>query len=114
MKRLFLAALLAVTVSPALAEDYGTGNIVLDFCSRAGDSGDLFCSGYVLGANQGMEALEVIAGADNFVPPCIPDGVSVAQRKDIFLKYLKQYPEERHMKGLVLYIMALRTAFPCP
>jgi hypothetical protein len=44
---------------------------------------------------------------------CPPSNATVAQYARITVKYLEEHPEQLHMDGVNLSIMALQTAFPC-
>lgn len=44
---------------------------------------------------------------------CAPDNAAYLQFKDIFTRYLLENPNERHVHASVLYLKALRQAFPC-
>ena len=39
-------------------------------------------------------------------------GVQVIQIRDVIVKYLEEYPEERHKRAVFLVIEALKKAFP--
>jgi len=44
---------------------------------------------------------------------CIPAGASLGQAVDVFCKYLKDNPEERHLPASVLAAKSLGLAWPC-
>ena len=45
---------------------------------------------------------------------CAPQDASVGQIVDIVVKLLKEKPEIRSSPALMLTLIALETAFPCP
>lgn len=118
MKNLISAAVLATGLlvsSGAWAEDTHSGNAFLKACTDKKHGEQMLCIGYIVGISQGLVNTQTFADKDKFSPICIPEKkVSMGQRKDIFIKYMKEHPEKRHWVGMSLFIMAMREAFPCP
>ncbi len=44
---------------------------------------------------------------------CLPAGASLGQATDVFCKYLKENPAERHKDGAYLVGVSLKADFPC-
>jgi hypothetical protein len=117
MRKLISAAVLAtgllVSSGAWAAEDPHSGNALLRTCTDEDFGESMLCLGYVFGVSQGLQA--VISQPGKTPTVCIPETqVSIGQRRDIFVKYMKSHPESRHLIGISLYFNAMREAFPCP
>jgi hypothetical protein len=44
---------------------------------------------------------------------CIPSEATLAQVRDVVIRYLQEHPEERHYAASSLSLRALVLAFPC-
>ena len=44
---------------------------------------------------------------------CVPENVNVTQATDVFCKYLRNNPKERHKEAATLMVQAMEEAFPC-
>jgi hypothetical protein len=44
---------------------------------------------------------------------CIPDGVKLAELKEVFIKYAKNNPEKLNFSASSVTISAFKKAFPC-
>lgn len=91
-----------LTQAPAQAAWY-TGNDLLARCNAGGEPA-MLCAGYVVGI------ADAFAANDNF---CIPASVNLRQLVDVFVRFLEQHPDERHLQGSGLVARALAKAFPC-
>jgi Rap1a immunity proteins len=101
---------------------YGlTGNQLLEFC-KDGQKPELLglCTGYFYGLKEGLvaqKAWQKKSGIyDNLLqnePYCIPDNITLEQQRYIFLNFLNNHPEHRHIIGSILFIFAMREVFPC-
>lgn len=71
---------------------------------------DGLCMGFVLGATQFLSFWE-----HEGLPPivCLPDAVTNGQAIKIWMKFLKDHPEDLHRAALLTYLAALKIAFPC-
>jgi hypothetical protein len=133
MKRLFaLGALIALPAfASAQSPDYSSGNYWYDICTRSDLDAQALCVTFVSSLTEGLtlgslgasiwilratKARDVDGGAkevSGFVMGCAPDGVTNRQNVDIFVSYLRGHPESRQKNAGVLYVNALREAFPC-
>jgi hypothetical protein len=108
MKPLTIAiALLAASVTAARAEMID-GNKLLQHCTQQG-WGETFCLGFVAGVHDNMRMTLRILDES----PCVPDGVTLGQIKDVTTRYLRKHPENRHKSAAVLVSAALVEAW-CP
>ena len=120
MTRIIIAALFALLVSgPVWAEkdvDVWSGIYWYKNCSNPNDTDILLCLGFITGLVDGQAFLENLYVKRNgtftkFAPYCVPDGVDIGQRKDIFVKFLRDHPEKRQGRASVLFAQATRKAF---
>ena len=124
----YAAMAMAISALPVSAEPL-TGNQLLTIC---GDDTDLsipgaaYCMGFIEGTIGGIEwgtsfplfadggdDKTVYAKRDAILGFCLPDGATVAQYRDISVKFLRDRPEQRHKSAIGLIHMAMREAFPC-
>lgn len=89
------------------------------------------CYAYLRGASDGMRyAMEMIAGLTDEVGPieidrtdldkamkasaeCLDPRITSTQTIAIWVKYLRNHPEQHHLPGVVTYHAAMEDAFPC-
>jgi hypothetical protein len=115
MRTLIAGLLLAVSCGSYADVKENTGNKLLTLC---GDRG--ICMMYLQGFSEGMMLFPSLAGIpaetnlSDVYGYCIPKGVSNEQVTDVFIKYLKDNPAERHKPAAILALLSLRAAFPCP
>jgi hypothetical protein len=112
MMRYFIALLLVIFISSypgsGRAQDSNTGNYWHKECSM---NVALECAIFVLGITQGLQYAQATGG---WTPPfCASDKVSYGQRVDIFRRYLEAHPERRHFASGILFVQAMKEAFPC-
>lgn len=99
--RLFISLLVATAPSSGIAAWYD-GNEILSLCSTNPD----VVAGYVSGSmDSDVSAIEPAY--------CVPLSAKLGQTRDVFCKYLKDNPADRHMLGSVLLRRALVAAWPC-
>lgn len=67
------------------------------------------CVGYMRGFERGVEAT-LAAGQKPF---CLPETATYGQMARVFLKFTDRHPELLHENGALVYILAMREAFPC-
>lgn len=105
-----------------------TGNELHEACSTGGVATEMFCTGYTIGAWEGMvfslvmvlmqddamTAAEASEVAFISLEACPPDGVSNLQVRDVVAQSLQNHPERRHFTARILILLAMRDAFPCP
>lgn len=110
---LVLSAIVGAMVpSTAVAEeDINSGNSMLRTCQE--DRGALqgICLGRMDGLSSGLSISRNLADFSVFCPPA---GATTQQKIDVFVAYLKQYPERRHLHWSVLATDAFNKAWPCP
>jgi hypothetical protein len=119
MKRIILAALVGLLVSGSVwgkGADNLSGNYWFKICASTEVEDILYCLGFVSGLAEGQEFLEGVyikvgksyKKARSF---CVPDTATLGQRRDIFVKYLRDHPGKRHKRASVLFGHATRKAF---
>jgi hypothetical protein len=115
MKRAPIAAMVALLTGPAGAgeKSYVTGNQIYEMC---GSSFDPFCLGYVVAWSELHSVMEHILKTDEIGyggKYCRPAKVTHGQALDVFIVYLRDYPERRHKEAITLLLEAFERAFPC-
>ena len=99
--RLAVILIVLALAMPAAAE-FLDGNRISRWClAEFYQSSEWFCDGYVAGVADANKEL------------CIPSSVTVAQTSDIFKKYLRDHPEDRHLSAQSLVSRALAEAWLC-
>jgi hypothetical protein len=118
------AVVTSLSISSAVALD---GNKIHSLCSEAPDLLNLYVSGVLDEAVAMKEMIFVLHEIKSANPPkemalmyriangnvCTPDGVTIAQSRDIVCKHLKDNPETRQNTAASLVRDALEAAFPC-
>lgn len=119
MRRDFTLALIAIALAGAPAslsaqDAFGTdtGNELLVTCESTSTASNAYCIGFIKGVLVTERGLARLPNAP-FTAPCIPEGVTMGQLKDIVVAYLKERPQERHWQGWSLVHNAANNAFPC-
>jgi len=95
----------------AAEKDTSSGNYWLVQCQNSDPGRIVACINYIQGLRDGMEAQRILTKTSPIF--CIPDGVTPGQLKDLFAKYLKDNPKNRHMSGDVILIHTLKQSYPC-
>lgn len=105
-----LAIVLGSNVTTAQAQGtIDTGNSYLSLCENVkGDAN--FSSGVCIGYIQGFLDTSVLMRQGN---SCIPAGVTNGQVWDLFVKYLQENPDKRHLPTIILLASATIEAWPC-
>jgi hypothetical protein len=94
--------LVVVALAKPVTAEFLDGNRISRWClAELYQSSEWFCDGYVAGVADASKEL------------CIPSSVTVAQTSDIFKKYLRNHPEDRHLNAQSLVFRALSEAWPC-
>lgn len=89
-----------------------TGNDFYTRC-RSGDYSDIvWCLGYITGMSDGIAWLQ-IGKPDGWIPICIPQAVTIGQKKDVVLDYISKNPATRHEIISAQTMFAWRSAWPC-
>ena len=94
------AAILAASLTSQVNAGLFTGNELYNVCVQGAN----FCNGYIAGAYDSNEY------EDDYCPP---DGVTLSQMRAIVMKYMDDYPGQRHIPADWIVSHALRGAFPC-
>jgi hypothetical protein len=102
-RNLAAAALIAAALTGQVQAEW-TGNDLKEMC---GDD-SLACTMYVIGFNQGLEVPDNINAMY-----CRPDGVTNGQLRTVIEKYIYDHPEQLHIGGGGVVMIALIEAFPC-
>lgn len=133
LRALSLAVLCFSGPHISMADSRGfTGNMILTNCGADQTSFAYgVCSGYILGAMNGITigAVAVVASLvdEDSNPTVAPDevaqdsigichvneGVSAQQYVDIVVLFIENNPKLRHHTGEILVLLALKEAFPC-
>ena len=121
MKKSLLASLVALVCLPTAALPQSqvadnSGNHWLGICTTKGK--EALCAGYVVGLLDGTDATQIALGdvSPTNRPPklfCLPAGFSNTQGRDLFVKYLQDYPAARHLPASLVFFAGLRKTFPC-
>ena len=113
----FCCVMLASSPSNGNSARFLEGNLLREMCtsdqkaqSAFFDEG--FCLGFVSGVTSFITSSKD-AFPDRWPNTCIPDSVPMGQRRDVFVKYLDDHPEELHFLADLLVLLAMRDAFPC-
>ncbi len=117
---LFLTLAAPAVVQPTNAQKPSTdirqitGNEFLEMC-RGNNFEQGYCLGYIVGLGDGISGLQILeVDRSRWSPICRPKGVTAAQLRDVVVKYIDDHPEERHTVMMVLAVVAMRAAWPCP
>ena len=105
----FLCAGILFHAEPSFSQaPFSTGNDFLKNCAQ--ESAD--CNNYTAGMLDGMQGMAAYTKSKYDIA-CGGQVVTVRQMKDILVKYVRDNPETRHLHTGVLFIEALKRAFPC-
>lgn len=127
-----VCTLLAMSVpSSATAGEIGVvdGNMLSTVCENPSDVTQSFCSGYVIGLLEGTkfgafmsygttnegrgDEADGNAYVEFALGFCIPENVEYGQIRDIFVKYLQENPEIRHLSARSLFVRSMSSTFMC-
>jgi hypothetical protein len=100
-----LAVLLAASAAAAQRVSNVKGTTLLKACTG---SSTMACDAYVDGFGDAIEA----EGKANAVA-CIPPSVTGSELRDVLVKFLKEHPEDQHLKASALATRAFGKAYPC-
>jgi len=85
-----------------------SGNTLLERCNADFN----YCQGYVVGLADAIEDLTNWGQIKNCQIK-LTAGITGKQLADIFIKYLREHPEERHYTAGSIIISRLKEVFPC-
>lgn len=57
------------------------------------------------------EALQLLGLSQSIY--CLPSGVTTGQVRDIWIKYMQDHPEARHISAELLYLASMKEVYPC-
>jgi hypothetical protein len=98
----FVAVMVVSVIGPAKAAAIYDGNEILFSCKK----GNLKCIYYLAGVHDARNDLD----SKKY---CMPDGVKLAELKEVFIKYAKENPEKLNFAASSVTINAFKKAFPC-
>jgi hypothetical protein len=98
----FVAVMVVSVIGPAKAAAIYDGNEILFSCKK----GNLKCIYYLAGVHDARNDLD----SKKY---CMPDGVKLAELKEVFIKYAKDNPEKLNFAASSVTINAFTKAFPC-
>lgn len=124
--KLFVVTALALGPVSAASQSLD-GNALLEACGGSGEWAEAFCYGYIFGLNEGgmytaLAAQQDVEGSTiqetmkavtDLLGYCTPNTVNSLQLTDVFLAYLRDHPELRHLPAQLLFTDAMTEAFPC-
>lgn len=86
-----------------------SGNDMWEACSQDSGQGSA-CNSYVAGVLDTYAAFEALLESPVY---CVPDRATYGQATDVVTTYLRDRPGQRHFKGVVIVLTAVREAFDC-
>jgi len=116
MKKLLIgaaitAAIVMIPTKVGAATVRDDGNEWLEACSSGSHGQEMWCLGCTQAISHGYDMLAGYAKVDLYCPN--GKTVTIGQIRDIMQRYLYRNPAERSDKMMVVYIAAMREAFPC-
>ena len=70
------------------------------------------CTFYVVGAYDTIDLSQQAKLTRKYI--CLQPNVNISQMTDVFMKYIRDHPEKRHLLGTTLVSMSLEEALPVP
>jgi len=98
----FVAIMSMAVIGPAKTAAIYDANEILFSCEQ----GHLRCIYYLAGVQDAWNNLD----AKKY---CMPDGVKLAELKEVFIKYARGNPEKLHLAASSVVTSAFNKAFPC-
>ncbi len=110
MKRLILALMMVVMVSPAWGAGDGPPTTIRGFLTAC-DGGDewKYCYGAVMGITYMMKQNE-----EGEIAACYPADTDIGQRVQVFINWARANPKLWNEHGFYGIISATQEAWPCP
>jgi hypothetical protein len=100
-----LLALLAAGTAHAQRVSNVKGTTLMKACTGPSPAQ---CDAYVDGFSDA-----VTAGGKDHALACIPPAATGTELRDVLVKFLKDHPEDQHLKGGLLASWAFAKAYPC-
>jgi hypothetical protein len=128
MFRLTIAALVLSALIGSAPSFGSNGNDILDRCRINNKiQNTSACSAFVRGMIEGISVSfglfapenRTLSNQDYYsklhekIGYCIPNEASISQITEIYLEHLNEHANVRHMPASLLFIDAMRDAFPC-
>lgn len=111
MKKFLVSFGFLLTTNFVHAEGMSDGNFWHGMCNSGDPSDYVACMAYINGVVQGVRnQAQLDKTSAGF---CIPPKVTFQQIGDVFSKYLKDHPQERHKSSGFLAMISVYEAFPC-
>jgi hypothetical protein len=130
---IILASSLGSTAQTATKDISDSGNRFLEVCASTEkppaemNDNDFvnagLCQGFMLGLGSGIGIATAAAhqlnpnldlkGTAEDIGICLPDEVELGQLTRVTLKYIRDHPEQAHLRSATLVTMAEINAFPC-
>src|SRR2546422_3431842 len=77
-----------------------TANDLKQYCAGSARTDQAFCIGYLTGFENGLNLATMLAPQDfERLSGCHLDGVTLAQTRLVFLKYIDNHPEQLHWEA---------------
>jgi hypothetical protein len=102
---LALAALLVAGAAEAQRVSNVKGTTLLTACTSKSVTA---CDAYVDGFGDAISA-----GGKDHALACIPVAATGTELRDVMIKYLKNHPEDQHLKAATIASRAFMKAYPC-
>ncbi|OLE88008.1 MAG: hypothetical protein AUG08_10210 [Acidobacteria bacterium 13_1_20CM_2_55_15] len=93
-----------------------TANDLKQYCAGSARTDQAFCIGYLRGFEEGLNLATAATGnPQDFerLSGCRLNGVTLAQTRLVFLKYIDDHPEQLHWEAFIVFSNAMLAAFPC-
>ena len=88
------------------------GDSLTKDCGSKNDTLVILCTGYLVGAVDMLDSLEVSTASVPEVT-CVPNEVRGEQMAKVIIKYGNDHPEDLHLQGTAFTLKAFRSAWPC-
>jgi hypothetical protein len=99
-----------VTTSAADKDDPQLASLWFDRCSKPDLGSQVACTSFIFGVNELHTLLRLHKKVELYCPS---DTATVADFRDVIMKYMEQHPNDLRKAFVVLILEALREAFPC-
>lgn len=76
-----------------------------------------YCMGFIDGVTDNDAAYvfaRMFAAGASYKPSyCIPNGVTLGQMRAVFMKHMRDHPQDLHFPAQAQVLISLQSAFPC-
>jgi len=108
--RILLAAMLAMSASPALAGAFETGETLNDACQSSDPELNAFCFGYLIGVADSLAGKAIGATDPEF---CMTEAINQGKVEGVGKWWLANNQQRGHIAADSLVVEALSVFFPC-